>query len=226
MILPYKSGLCRVIYNYGIRQDPYSHEEGVFHFGIDFVGMPSVRWNCGDIISVSDGVVVETYLAEHKQNPNWVMGNFMVIYGNDGVTTRYAHMKIMAFKKGDRVKIGDVIGTEGETGKANQRHLHLECSKGNYYVNPAEYLGIPNKCGILSVLTDYERSVMAQKKIKFRKNSYVTVQSGAVFNDGTRVPRLLNRNIFQIVRIKNYYAQLDVFDKPIGLCYLNKVKPK
>ena len=225
MILPYKSGLCRVIYNYGIRQDPYSHEKGVFHFGIDFKGMTSPRCSSYEIISVVDGVVIDTYLAESKRNPNWCMGNSIVILSDDGVITRYAHMHIMSFKKGDRVKIGDVIGTEGITGKAIQRHLHLECSKGNYYINPAEYLGIPNKCRVVNVLNDRERSIMKQEKYKFRKTSFVTISDGAVFEDGTRVPKIINRRIFKILKITNYYAQLDGLDKLVGLCYLNKVKP-
>ena len=61
---------------------------------------------------------------------------------------------------GDRVQVGQYVGTEGTTGQITGLHLHMEMQNlssgrdwyfGNdisYYINPAEYMGFPNQSGI------------------------------------------------------------------------------
>lgn len=224
MILPYKSGICRVTSIYGLRTDPNTHENNVFHFGIDFQGESSERGMANEIISVNNGTVVKVCLAESSRNPDWAMGNFMVIRGDDGVIVRYAHLSTIHYKKGERVSIGDVIGTEGSTGTTTKRHLHLECSRGEYHINPAEYLGVYNKKGIVSVLSDQERSKLRQKDYPIRKRSTVTILHGATFQNGEPVPTQLIHGRYHVLTIREWCALLEGIDEPIWLCYLRKAR--
>lgn len=46
-------------------------------------------------------------------------------------TVRFAHMKdAPAWKVGDTIKRGDVIGIMGTTGKSTATHLHIDCVEG------------------------------------------------------------------------------------------------
>ena len=59
------------------------------------------------------------------------------------VSTRYAHMEYgsLTVSAGDTVKVGDVSGTGGQTGKATGPHLHLEVLLGGVtYTDPMAWL--------------------------------------------------------------------------------------
>ena len=53
-------------------------------------------------------------------------GNIVEIKHSDGVYSAYAHLHKIYVKKGEKIKVGDVIGVEGNTGKSDGRHLHFE----------------------------------------------------------------------------------------------------
>jgi len=93
------------------------------HMGVDFnpgVGAP--------IYAIADGVV------KQHEDGNGGYGNFVYIdHGNllgDGVNvvSLYAHMQqgSVALKAGDSIKVGDFIGTVGQTGQVSGPHLHFE----------------------------------------------------------------------------------------------------
>ena len=47
-------------------------------------------------------------------------------------TVRFAHMeKAPAWKVGDTIKSGDVIGKMGTTGQSTAKHLHIDCVEGH-----------------------------------------------------------------------------------------------
>lgn len=82
-------------------------------------------------------------------------GNMIVIalYEEDKtILTRYLHLKDKSkYKVGDKIKLGEIIGNMGKTGKATGTHLHFEywiCPKNykygfsgiyKYAVNPLDY---------------------------------------------------------------------------------------
>lgn len=223
MILPYKSGLCSVISKYGSRTDPITGESGVFHFGIDFIGKRSIRSNAMEIISVNDGIVTASKIIKTNSNPDWVMGNFVVVEGDDGVTVKYAHLYSASVKAGDRVSVGDTIGYQGESGRCNRSHLHLECSRGNYYINPAEYLGIPNKLGCISDLTTIEKADMWQEKNSFRRGSCVVTKLGAKLASGKLVPFDYYTCPHKVLLIKNRMVLLDGLDDLVSILDIMRV---
>lgn len=69
-------------------------------------------------------------------------GNIIVLEGNYGLTTVYAHNHRNLVSRGDRVSQGQVIGYVGRTGKASGPHVHFETriykkGKGNVAIDPS-----------------------------------------------------------------------------------------
>lgn len=57
-------------------------------------------------------------------------GNVVFISHETGLETRYAHNSKNLVKKGDKVKSGDIIALEGQTGNATTPHVHFETRIG------------------------------------------------------------------------------------------------
>ena len=115
------------------------------HGGIDY-GWERGHQNDTMILAANTGKVVEV-------DYGTLVGNYIVIYhgerdGKD-IYTRYLHMRSTNVKKGDSVKMGDVIGIMGATGTdCYGVHLHFDyvpCNKGEGFVlsrrvDPAPFL--------------------------------------------------------------------------------------
>jgi len=95
------------------------------HSGID-ISAP-----LGTPIKAAAGGVVK--LAEKGDGP---YGWRMVIDHGDGTSTWYAHMSAFAVGEGDRVQMGQVIGSVGSSGMATGPHLHFEVRVNNTLLNP------------------------------------------------------------------------------------------
>ncbi len=68
---------------------------------------------------------------------NGSFGNLVVVKHAGGFETKYAHLsKFGSFKKGDRVRQGDIIGAVGSTGSATGPHLHYEFLVNGVHKNP------------------------------------------------------------------------------------------
>ena len=82
-----------------------------------------------------DGTV--TYASEIS----WGYGKHIIIDHGNNITSIYAHLDKIFVYKGQKVKITDVIGNEGETGWATGPHLHFEIRVYGLPVNPRTFLG-------------------------------------------------------------------------------------
>ena len=60
-------------------------------------------------------------------------------HGND-LTTRYGHLSEIDVKVGQSVKLGQIIGKIGSTGRSTGPHLHYETRVDGEAVNPEKYL--------------------------------------------------------------------------------------
>jgi murein DD-endopeptidase MepM/ murein hydrolase activator NlpD len=119
--------LGQITGHFGERLDPFSGE-GAFHSGLDIAS------HYGDAIHVTaDGVVEEA-----GQRAGY--GRVVVVDHGFGVTTMYAHLSGFNVQAGMRVKAGDVIGYEGDSGRSTGPHLHYEVRIYNTPVNPWRYL--------------------------------------------------------------------------------------
>lgn len=93
------------------------------------------------IYAAGDGKVV-SIKDNDKTGKSW--GNYVKIKHESGIYTLYAHLKNgLKVKKGNKVKMGTLLGYMGNTGKAAGNHLHYEYYKGgastSYRVDPEKY---------------------------------------------------------------------------------------
>src|SRR5262245_10902402 len=67
-------------------------------------------------------------------------GNMVEISNGNGLATRYAHLSEISVKIGQVVRIGEVIGRIGSTGRATGPHLHYETRINGEAVDPQKFL--------------------------------------------------------------------------------------
>jgi murein DD-endopeptidase MepM/ murein hydrolase activator NlpD len=127
----------RITSRFGERLDPFDGE-GEFHTGIDIASHYG-----DDVRAAADGVVVWTGDREGY-------GRVVIIDHGFGITTWYAHLSGYVAEVGMRVKRGDVIAYEGDSGHATGPHLHFEVRINNAPVNPWRYLHQADDGGAIS----------------------------------------------------------------------------
>jgi lipoprotein NlpD len=88
---------------------------GSFHDGLDFAAPTGTP-----IYSADNGVVA------YSGNGLRGYGNLIVLKGDTGLTTVYAHNSKNFVKKGQRVNKGQHIAAVGSSGKSTGPHLHFE----------------------------------------------------------------------------------------------------
>jgi murein DD-endopeptidase MepM/ murein hydrolase activator NlpD len=124
--------------HFGERLDPFSGE-GAFHAGLDIAS------RYGDAVkATADGEIEEV-----DQRAGY--GRLVVIDHGFGVTTWYGHLSGFNVQIGMHVKAGDVIGYEGNSGRATGPHVHYEVRIYNTPVNPWRYLRNVNPAGPAAV---------------------------------------------------------------------------
>ncbi len=115
--------------NFGYRKDPFKRKAG-FHSGID------IDANHGQkIVATADGKV--TKASWHSS-----YGKTVVIKHENGYETLFGHLSNISVKEADTVKVGDVIGKAGSTGRSTGTHLHYEVIKDGKRVNPKNFLSL------------------------------------------------------------------------------------
>jgi len=115
--------------NFGYRKDPFKSKAG-FHSGID------IDANYGQpIVATADGVITEA---------SWQSsyGKTVIIKHKDNYETLFGHLSKFEVKEGQEVKVGDVIGKAGSTGRSTGTHLHYEIIKDGKRVNPKTFLSL------------------------------------------------------------------------------------
>jgi murein DD-endopeptidase MepM/ murein hydrolase activator NlpD len=112
---------------YGYRIHPTGGVKDI-HRGID-IGLPPGT----EIRSGQDGAVTFAGWSDSY-------GNYVVIDDGNGLVSKYAHCDSLNVTTGQSVKIGDVIGTVGNTGNSTGAHLHLEILRNGVYLNPAFFV--------------------------------------------------------------------------------------
>lgn len=115
-----------------------------FHAGIDFVGIDTK-----EIVTVCDGVVEFAGSVSSKSNLTWQWGNYVKLGDKLGNKFFYCHLASLNVSSGQKVKSGDVIGVQGNTGYSFGSHCHFEMrssSTGKSF-SPHNYLGCPNAIG-------------------------------------------------------------------------------
>jgi len=128
------------------------------HKGIDFAARRGTP-----ILAAGDGII--TYRGRKGG-----YGNYVAIKHNSQYSTSYAHASRFnsKFRRGSRVKQGDVIAYVGTTGRSTGPHLHFEVLKRGKHINPSK---VKASSGIMLKGNDYKKFVKSRDKIQYlRKN--------------------------------------------------------
>lgn len=129
-LVPYRKpvvGEVEFTSGFGVRTDPFLGRPAM-HTGLDF------RAAQGDPVRVTaNGKVVSA---------GWAggYGRMVEVDHGNGLSTRYGHLSEINVKIGDHVKIGQVIGAVGSTGRSTGPHLHYETRIDGEAVDPQKFL--------------------------------------------------------------------------------------
>ena len=119
---------------YGYRVHPISGEKN-YHKGVD-IGVPTGT----DILAGHDGIVTAAAYDAGGY------GYYVVLDGEKGLQSKYAHCDTLLVSVGQEVKKGDVIAKSGNSGNSTGPHLHLEVLVNGQYLNPL-YFAETNDAG-------------------------------------------------------------------------------
>lgn len=112
---------------FGPRLDPFSGRPA-FHAGLDMAAFERAP-----VVATSPGVVS---FAGVKSG----YGNVVEIDHGHGFKTRYGHLRDIQVSRGERVAIGQRIGSMGSTGRSTATHLHYEVWFRGRVVDPVNFL--------------------------------------------------------------------------------------
>jgi murein DD-endopeptidase MepM/ murein hydrolase activator NlpD len=113
--------------SFGVRTDPFTRSPAM-HTGLDLQG------ETGDPVrAAASGTVTSA---------GWSGGYGKVIdidHGN-GFATRYGHLSSIDVQVGQTIKVGQIIGKVGSTGRSTGPHLHYETRVAGEAVDPQKFL--------------------------------------------------------------------------------------
>jgi murein DD-endopeptidase MepM/ murein hydrolase activator NlpD len=129
-LVPYRKpviGEVEFTSGFGVRSDPFLGRPAM-HTGLDF------RAQTGDPVrATANGKVASS---------GWAggYGRMVEVDHGNGLSTRYGHLSEINVKVGDIIKIGQVIGAVGSTGRSTGPHLHYETRIDGEAVDPQKFL--------------------------------------------------------------------------------------
>lgn len=132
----------------------WTYRDGVLHRGLDIATSTGLN---EPVYSMLTGKVLDV-------GYNSSAGNYIIIYDDNqasstyGYATRYLHLAYRPlYVIGASVQVGEQVGSEGNTGASQGRHLHVEMqdiSRFNWqwhvsntqsdYLDPTTFMGIDN----------------------------------------------------------------------------------
>ena len=129
-LVPYRKpviGEVEFTSGFGVRSDPFLGRPAM-HTGLDF------RAATGDPVrATANGKVASS---------GWMggYGRMVEVDHGNGLSTRYGHLSEINVKVGDVIRIGQVIGAVGSTGRSTGPHLHYETRIEGDAVDPQKFL--------------------------------------------------------------------------------------
>ena len=117
---------------FGVRVDPFVHEAAM-HTGLDF------RGDIGEPIHATAAGTVTV--------AGWTggYGKMVEIDHGNGLATRFGHLSEIDVNVGEKIRIGQVVGKLGSTGRSTGPHLHYETRINGEPVNPQRFLDAGDK---------------------------------------------------------------------------------
>ncbi len=193
--------------------------KGTTHDGLDLVGVDSKN-----IYSVVDGVV-EYAGWESALNHKKGFGQYVRIKKNNSADRYYfGHLSSIKVKKGQKVKFGDLIGIEGNTGYSFGSHCHY-CIRGDASKakirDVSQISGIPNKIGTYKSETEEKKVVDIKYYPKYTGNTVSIVN--ALNSLGYNSSFSYRKKIAQVNEIKNYIGTASQNTKMLNLLKQGKL---
>jgi murein DD-endopeptidase MepM/ murein hydrolase activator NlpD len=117
---------------FGVRVDPFLRVAAM-HTGIDF------RGDMGEPVHATAAGIVSS--------AGWSggYGKMVEVDHDNGLATRYGHLSEIDVRVGDTIRIGQVVGRLGSTGRSTGPHLHYETRVDGEAVNPDKFLAAGDK---------------------------------------------------------------------------------
>jgi murein DD-endopeptidase MepM/ murein hydrolase activator NlpD len=112
---------------FGMRMDPFNGRPAI-HTGID------LRGDIGEPVHATAAGKVTIASREAGY------GKMVEINHGNGLATRYGHLSEIDVKVGQFVRIGEIIGKIGSTGRSTGPHLHYETRVNGEAVDPQKFL--------------------------------------------------------------------------------------
>jgi murein DD-endopeptidase MepM/ murein hydrolase activator NlpD len=112
---------------FGVRSDPFLRGPAM-HTGLDFradIGEPARATAAGTVTMAGR---------------NGGYGNMVEVDHGNGFATRYAHLSAIDVEVGQTVRIGQIVGKTGSTGRSTGPHLHYETRVDGEAVDPQKFL--------------------------------------------------------------------------------------
>jgi murein DD-endopeptidase MepM/ murein hydrolase activator NlpD len=112
---------------FGVRLDPFIRAPAM-HTGVDF------RANVGEEVRAT--------AAGKVMSAGWSggYGKMIEIDHGNGFSTRYGHLSSIRVEEGQTIRLGQVIGRVGTTGRSTGPHLHYETRVDGEAVDPQRFL--------------------------------------------------------------------------------------
>ena len=160
------------------------------HQGIDLVGITNKK-----VYSICNGVV------ERAGYDKGGFGNYVRIKEDSTENRIYlAHLDKIYVRIGQRVSYTTVVGLMGGTGNATGPHTHVEIRRFNNGVaisklNPASYMGIPNKVGTYNT-KNYQIKVNNDNKKIYRLKSATNLRNEPTIKSSEKTTYLGNTSLY------------------------------
>ncbi|VVT02519.1 M23 family metallopeptidase [Erythrobacter sp. EC-HK427] len=118
---------ARLTSGYGMRDHPILQRRAR-HNGVDLAAPRGTP-----VYATADGLVE---MAQYYSS----YGNYVQIEHGGDIETRYAHLSSYTVAPGQHVRMGQLIGYVGSTGRSTGPHLHYEVRVSGTPVNPIPYM--------------------------------------------------------------------------------------
>lgn len=119
---------------FGMRRHPITGQI-TMHNGLDLAG----RNNSTVVYAAGKGTVT---FAGRKNG----YGNIVMIKHGYNLESKYAHLRQISVKTGEKVITGQQLGRQGATGNVTNEHLHFEILLNNQALDPVDFLSLNLNC--------------------------------------------------------------------------------
>jgi murein DD-endopeptidase MepM/ murein hydrolase activator NlpD len=125
LLIPMKNSVLTS--DFGARKNPFNKKPSV-HNGIDLQGPSNA-----EIYASAAGIV--KFASEQGS-----YGKLIIINNGYGYTTYYAHLSEIKVSKNDKILPGQLIATQGNSGKVTNAHLHYEIRYNDVALDPSLFM--------------------------------------------------------------------------------------